>query len=206
MSRRRSSCTTTSTRPATSPSRRSRFRPSSRRRRGNRSERAHELMEAVRAELVYEPGATDVQTQAEEVLALGRGVCQDFAHVLLAACRSVGIPARYVSGYLYDPTIPASTPPRTRGSTCSTRARLALARPDTRPRPDRRLRPRRRRARLRRRAADARRLQGLGAGDARRARAPSGALEGRRAGRSVRRQLVRGSSTTTGISRSVFLA
>jgi transglutaminase-like putative cysteine protease len=39
------------------------------------------------------------------VLALGRGVCQDFAHVMLAACRCVGIAARYVSGYLYDPTL-----------------------------------------------------------------------------------------------------
>ena len=62
-------------------------------------------MQAVHAELVYEPGATDVQTRADEVLALGRGVCQDFAHVLLAACRCIGIPARYVSGYLYDPTL-----------------------------------------------------------------------------------------------------
>jgi transglutaminase-like putative cysteine protease len=52
---------------------------------GSVSERARELMEAVRAELVYEPGATGVQTHAEEVLALGRGVCKDFAHVLLAA-------------------------------------------------------------------------------------------------------------------------
>jgi transglutaminase-like putative cysteine protease len=43
-----------------------------------------------------------VRTTADEVLALGRGVCQDFAHVLIAACRSGGIPARYVSGYLYD--------------------------------------------------------------------------------------------------------
>ena len=62
-------------------------------------------MKAVATELVYEPGATDVQTRADEVLALGRGVCQDFAHVLLAACRCVGIPARYVSGYLYDPKL-----------------------------------------------------------------------------------------------------
>jgi len=67
--------------------------------------RARELMEAVRSELTYEPGATDVQTRADEVLALGRGVCQYFAHVLLATCRSAGIPARYVSGYLYDPTL-----------------------------------------------------------------------------------------------------
>jgi transglutaminase-like putative cysteine protease len=66
---------------------------------------AHELMTAVLEALVYETGATDVQTRADEVLALGRGVCQDFAHVMLAVCRCVGIPARYVSGYLYDPTL-----------------------------------------------------------------------------------------------------
>jgi transglutaminase-like putative cysteine protease len=66
---------------------------------------ALELMHAVHTELVYEPGATDVLTRADEVLALGRGVCQDFAHVLLAACRLVGIPSRYVSGYLHDPTL-----------------------------------------------------------------------------------------------------
>ena len=72
---------------------------------GTGARRGLELMEAVRGELAYEPGATDVQTRADEVLALGRGVCQDFAHVLLAACRCVGIPARYVSGYLYDPTL-----------------------------------------------------------------------------------------------------
>jgi transglutaminase-like putative cysteine protease len=46
-----------------------------------------------------------VQTRADQVLELGRGVCQDFAHVMLGACRSIGIPARYVSGYLYDPTL-----------------------------------------------------------------------------------------------------
>ena len=67
--------------------------------------RARELMTAVQAQLVYDPGATDVQTRADEVLVLGRGVCQDFAHVMLATCRCVGIPARYISGYLYDPTL-----------------------------------------------------------------------------------------------------
>ena len=72
---------------------------------GSGPARARELMDAVRSGLMYEPGATDVQTRADEVLALGRGVCQDFAHVLLAVCRSVGIPARYVSGYLYDPEL-----------------------------------------------------------------------------------------------------
>jgi transglutaminase-like putative cysteine protease len=72
---------------------------------GSGFDRASALMTAVREELVYEPGATDVQTRADEVLELGRGVCQDFAHVMLAACRCVGIAARYVSGYLYDPRL-----------------------------------------------------------------------------------------------------
>jgi transglutaminase-like putative cysteine protease len=61
------------------------------------------LMHALHNALQYERGATDVKTTAPEALSLGRGVCQDFAHIMLAACRSVGIPARYVSGYLYDP-------------------------------------------------------------------------------------------------------
>ena len=60
------------------------------------------LMERIHAALQYEPGATDVSTTAAEALALGRGVCQDFSHLMLAACRSQGIPARYVSGYLYN--------------------------------------------------------------------------------------------------------
>ena len=69
---------------------------------GSAADQARKLMSAVRSALVYEPGATDVQTRADEVLALGRGVCQDFSHVMLAVCRCAGIPARYVSGYLYD--------------------------------------------------------------------------------------------------------
>lgn len=60
------------------------------------------LMAAVRGALRYEKGATDVKTTADQALERGRGVCQDFAHVLIAACRSRGIPARYVSGYLYN--------------------------------------------------------------------------------------------------------
>jgi transglutaminase-like putative cysteine protease len=64
--------------------------------------RATALMAAISSRLIYERGVTDVRTTADEVLALGRGVCQDFAHVLIGACRSAGIPARYVSGYLYD--------------------------------------------------------------------------------------------------------
>jgi transglutaminase-like putative cysteine protease len=48
----------------------------------------------------YETGVTDVATTAAEALALGRGVCQDYAHVMIALCRLCGIPARYVSGHL----------------------------------------------------------------------------------------------------------
>jgi len=55
----------------------------------------------VRESLVYEPGATDVSTNAGTALELGRGVCQDFVHVALAVLRAVGIPARYASGYLH---------------------------------------------------------------------------------------------------------
>jgi transglutaminase-like putative cysteine protease len=50
--------------------------------------------------LGYEWGVTGVRTTASEALAGGRGVCQDFAHIMLAACRLVGLPARYVSGHL----------------------------------------------------------------------------------------------------------
>jgi transglutaminase-like putative cysteine protease len=60
-------------------------------------------MRAVRDSMAYEPGATHVHTRAEEALAEGRGVCQDFAHVFLGVCRAHGLPARYVSGYLHDP-------------------------------------------------------------------------------------------------------
>jgi transglutaminase-like putative cysteine protease len=50
--------------------------------------------------LTYIPGVTDVGTTAAEALALGRGVCQDYAHLMLALCRACGVPARYVSGHL----------------------------------------------------------------------------------------------------------
>jgi transglutaminase-like putative cysteine protease len=63
----------------------------------------HALMRAVRAAMTYETGSTHVHTTADEALADGRGVCQDFAHALVGACRVRGIPARYVSGYLFDP-------------------------------------------------------------------------------------------------------
>jgi transglutaminase-like putative cysteine protease len=60
------------------------------------------LMAVIQERLIYERGATDVTSTADEVLELGRGVCQDFAHLFIAASRAQGVPARYVSGYLYD--------------------------------------------------------------------------------------------------------
>ena len=53
------------------------------------------------ARLTYARGATDVGIEVEEVLAQGKGVCQDYAHLAVALCRSQGVPARYVSGYLF---------------------------------------------------------------------------------------------------------
>ena len=50
--------------------------------------------------LRYEYGVTSVRTTAADAVALGRGVCQDQAHVMLAVCRAAGLPARYVSGHL----------------------------------------------------------------------------------------------------------
>ncbi len=55
---------------------------------------------AVRAAITYQFGVTSLSTTAAEALAGGRGVCQDHAHVALAACRAAGVPARYVSGHL----------------------------------------------------------------------------------------------------------
>jgi transglutaminase-like putative cysteine protease len=48
----------------------------------------------------YMPGTTSVEDSAVQAFARGQGVCQDQAHVFIACCRSAGIPARYVSGYL----------------------------------------------------------------------------------------------------------
>jgi len=56
---------------------------------------------AVRNQIAYEPGITSVATTASEAWAAGRGVCQDFSHATLAILRALGIPARYISGYLH---------------------------------------------------------------------------------------------------------
>jgi transglutaminase-like putative cysteine protease len=62
--------------------------------------RLHLLCNLVRDRVDYLPGQTDAETTAVEALARGAGVCQDHAHLLTAAARVLGYPARYVSGYL----------------------------------------------------------------------------------------------------------
>jgi transglutaminase-like putative cysteine protease len=61
------------------------------------------LTDAVRSQLAYEKKVTTARTPVGEALRLGRGVCQDFAHLFLGACRGIGLPARYVSGYVHQP-------------------------------------------------------------------------------------------------------
>jgi transglutaminase-like putative cysteine protease len=65
-------------------------------------DQAFAMMQWIYQEFRYEPEATNVNTHLEEAFQLRCGVCQDFSHVMLGLCRSVGIPARYASGYLYN--------------------------------------------------------------------------------------------------------
>jgi transglutaminase-like putative cysteine protease len=59
-----------------------------------------DLARRIHQDFQYDPKATTVATQLEEVMKSRRGVCQDFAHLGIACLRSLGLPARYVSGYL----------------------------------------------------------------------------------------------------------
>ena len=61
------------------------------------------LLAAVRDRLRYEKKVTSAKTRLSEALELGKGVCQDFSHLFIGACRGLGIPARYVSGYVHHP-------------------------------------------------------------------------------------------------------
>ena len=70
--------------------------------------RMHALSAAVHEAMVYRPGVTGSDTTAAQALALGAGVCQDKSHLLIAAARAAGIPARYVVGYLHDANEPLS--------------------------------------------------------------------------------------------------
>jgi transglutaminase-like putative cysteine protease len=66
------------------------------------------LMRCVYSSLKYEPNSTTVHTHANDVLRGRRGVCQDFAHLMIALCRALKIPALYVSGYLATETASAT--------------------------------------------------------------------------------------------------
>lgn len=61
-----------------------------------------DLMNALNQRMPYRPGSTAVETSAAQAFAGGEGVCQDHTHAFLACTRSLGVPARYVSGYLFD--------------------------------------------------------------------------------------------------------
>ena len=61
---------------------------------------AQDLMRRIHADFIYESQSTEINTPALQALAQRKGVCQDFAHIMIACLRAMGIPARYVSGYL----------------------------------------------------------------------------------------------------------
>ena len=72
------------------------------------------VMRRIHDSFAYDPTATDVTTPIGEAFAARRGVCQDFAHIMIAALRGLGLPAAYVSGYLR--TIPPAGQPRLAGA------------------------------------------------------------------------------------------
>jgi len=75
---------------------------------------AVDFMHRIRAEFKYDPKATVISTPLRDVFEKRRGVCQDFAHVMIAGLRGVGLPAAYASGYLR--TVPPQGQPRLQGA------------------------------------------------------------------------------------------
>jgi len=80
-------------------------------------ESAIDLMHRIHEQFVFDPGATTIATPVTRLLTDCRGVCQDFAHLQIACLRSLGLPARYVSGYLL--TEPPPGQPRLVGADAS---------------------------------------------------------------------------------------
>lgn len=76
-----------------------------------------DLTSRIHEEFTFDPLATTVHTRPEELLTLRRGVCQDFAHLAIGCLRSLGLPARYVSGYVS--TLPPPGQPRLMGADAS---------------------------------------------------------------------------------------
>lgn len=80
-------------------------------------ESASALMQRIHRDFEFDPEATTVSTPLETLLREKRGVCQDFAHLMIGSLRSLGLPARYVSGYLL--TLPPPGQPRLVGADAS---------------------------------------------------------------------------------------
>jgi transglutaminase-like putative cysteine protease len=78
---------------------------------------ARDLMKRIYSDFTYESNSTQINTPALQALAERKGVCQDFAHIMIACMRSLGLPARYISGYLL--THPAPGKERLIGSDAS---------------------------------------------------------------------------------------
>ncbi|SMH59667.1 transglutaminase family protein [Azospirillum agricola] len=78
---------------------------------------AVDLMQRVNRDFAFDPAATTVATPMAEVMRKRRGVCQDFAHIIVGCVRTMGLPARYVSGYLR--TLPPPGQPRLVGADVS---------------------------------------------------------------------------------------
>lgn len=78
---------------------------------------ARDLMDRIHTDFTYASQSTEVNTPAVEALAQRKGVCQDFAHIMIACWRAMGLPARYVSGYML--TKPPPGKPRLVGSDAS---------------------------------------------------------------------------------------
>ena len=81
-----------------------------------------ELASRIRPDFVYDPEATEVSTPAQAAFAQRRGVCQDFANIMIAALRGLGLPALYVSGYI------RTIPPPGKKATCRGRRLARLGR------------------------------------------------------------------------------
>lgn len=71
--------------------------------------RLHDLMAILHKTMTFKPGATHVATTAAEALKEKEGVCQDYAHIVIACARAMKVPARYISGYLYMEDSPQQT-------------------------------------------------------------------------------------------------
>jgi transglutaminase-like putative cysteine protease len=92
-------------------------------------EAASELMARIRRDFTYDPAATEVSTPLAEAFAQRHGVCQDFAHIMIAGLRGLGLPAAYVSGYIR--TIPPPGQKRLEGADASHAWALLWCGPET---------------------------------------------------------------------------